>query len=206
MDKGTFSTSILPSSHTKYQGTCGLPMYHYRGNYHIMQIRESKILVWPITWNKFQSFPRVTCLKYFSLFFLGSLIKIPFAELEISLKTLLALRERRSLDWKIKLTWRMADIISFKADLALVEQWGGVEEEIAERLGEAIWRNLENNSLGLCWTKWQRPSYDQVTGSGAETLLNSWKAWSLCSFFRTWKVWILAFRSILSIRNSNSWK
>ena len=62
---------------------------------------------------------------YFSHLFLGSLmIKIPFAELEICSKTPLALRERRSLDWKIKLTWCMADVISFKADLALVGQWG----------------------------------------------------------------------------------
>ena len=31
MDKGTFGTSILPSSHTKDQdqGPCDLPMYHY---------------------------------------------------------------------------------------------------------------------------------------------------------------------------------
>ena len=148
-----------------------------------MQIREGKVLAWSITWKEFQSFPRVTCLKYFSHLFLDSLmIKIPFAELEISLKTLLALRERRSLYRKIKLTWCMADI-SFTANLALVGQWGGVGEEIAERLGEGIWRNLENNSQCLCWTKWQKPSYDQVTGSGAETLQNSWKACSLCSFF-----------------------
>lgn len=74
------------------------------GNYHIMQIREGKILVWSITWKEFQSFPRTTCLQYFSHLFLGSLmIKIPLAELEICSKTPLTLRERRSLDWKIKL-------------------------------------------------------------------------------------------------------
>ena len=51
-----------------------------------------------------------------------------------------------------------------------------VGEEVAERLGEGVWRNLENNSLGLCWTKQQKPSHDQVMGSGAETPQNSWKA------------------------------
>lgn len=41
----------------------------------------------------------------------------------------------------------MADIISSKLVFGFHRGRGGVGEDIAERLGEGIWRNLKNNSL-----------------------------------------------------------
>lgn len=93
------------------------------------------------------------------------ILKITLTELKISLKTQLAIRERGPLDWKSN--WGNHDsCTSVKAGFASGSQWGGAGGDIAEKLGEGVWKNLENKSLGWGQTKWPKQSHKQFMGSG----------------------------------------
>lgn len=171
-----------------------------------MQIREGKVLAWSITWKEFQSFPRVTCLKYFSHLFLDSLmIKIPFAELEISLKTL-SFKEEEVLIQKNQTNMMHGWYYIFQSRFGFGgavrwcwrgdswETWGRYLEELGKQQPGYMLDKMAEAKLwsGHRFRGWDSPEF-------LEGLLPVF-------FFHTWRVWILKFRSILSVRNSNSWK